>query len=143
MPYRWTQLAINLLDRAGKRGRQGPEHLETGQRGEEAAYFYLQRQGYVIVARNFRAPQRRGEIDLIGWDDGVLAFIEVKTRSAHDMKPAEAAVDKKKRQELTAMARIYLRRLGETPAWRFDVVSVYPTPGETEIELFKNAFPPA
>ncbi|MCU1296428.1 MAG: hypothetical protein JWO91_706 [Acidobacteriaceae bacterium] len=34
--------------------------------GEEDAYFYLRRQGYLMVARNFRSSLRRGEIDLIG-----------------------------------------------------------------------------
>jgi hypothetical protein len=32
----------------------------TGQRGEEDAYFYLRKLGYVMVARNFRSPNRRG-----------------------------------------------------------------------------------
>lgn len=42
-------------------------HLRTGRSGEEDAYFYLRRQGYVMVARNFRTGRHRGEIDLIGW----------------------------------------------------------------------------
>ena len=67
-----------------------PAHQRTGRRGEEAAYFYLRRLGYVMVARNFRSARRRGEIDLIGWDKDVLCFIEVKTRTTHDVKPAEA-----------------------------------------------------
>jgi putative endonuclease len=39
---------------------KGPGHLRTGQRGEEDAYFYLRKLGYVMVARNFRSPNRRG-----------------------------------------------------------------------------------
>jgi len=77
-----------------------PEHLRTGQRGEEAAYFYFRRRGYTMVARNFRSSNRRGEIDLIGWHDDTLCFIEVKTRTTHDVKPAEAAVDREKRHEI-------------------------------------------
>jgi len=94
-----------------------------------------------MVARNYRSPRRRGEIDLIGWDGEVLCFIEVKTRTSHDVKPAEAAVDHEKRRELAGMARAYLRRLPEVP-WRFDVVTVYyePQPASACIELFKNAF---
>ncbi len=42
------------------------------------------------VARNFRLPNRGGEIDLIGWDRDVLCFIEVKTRTTRNVKPAEA-----------------------------------------------------
>jgi putative endonuclease len=116
-------------------------HLQTGKRGEEEAYFYLRRSGYTIVARNFRSPRRRGEIDIIGWDGEVLCFIEVKTRSTRDVKPAEAAVDADKQQELAAVAREFLRRLPAS-SYRFDVVSIYlekavPSP---QITLFKNAF---
>src|SRR5258706_14465191 len=44
-------------------------HHRTGKRGEEAAYFHLRTLGYTMVARNFRSPRCRGEIDLIGWED--------------------------------------------------------------------------
>ncbi len=121
----------------------GPSHQRTGRRGEEEAYFYLRRLGYVMVARNFRSPRRRGEIDLIGWDKEVLCFIEVKTRTTRDVKPAEAAVDRDKRQELAAVAREYLRRLPLSCQWRFDVVSVYYENHSSQplVELFQNAFP--
>jgi putative endonuclease len=117
-----------------------PGHLRTGQRGEEDAYFYLRRQGYVMVARNFRSPARRGEIDLIGWHNNVLCFIEVKTRTTRDVKPAETAVDRDKRRELLAVARDYLRHLPPSCPWRLEVVTVYydhPS-GQPEIELFQN-----
>jgi hypothetical protein len=67
---RLTHATICILDWiAGKTlpAEKGPEHLRTGRRGEEEAYFYLRKLGYVMVARNFRTPNRRGEIDLIGW----------------------------------------------------------------------------
>ena len=79
-----------------------PNHLLTGRRGEEAAYFYLRRLGYMMVARNFRTPRRRGEIDLIGWHKDILCFVEVKTRTTHEVKPAEAAVDRDKRRDSSA-----------------------------------------
>ena len=141
----FTQVMVKILDKLAERCLPPSEssvRQRMGRRGEEDAYFYLRKHGYVMVARNYRSSRRRGEVDLIGWEDDVLCFIEVKTRTSHDVKPAEAAVDRDKQRELSAMAREYMRRLGGTPQWRFDVVSVYyegraayPT-----FELFKNAF---
>ncbi len=135
--------ALDKLSAAmGRRDKQAA-HLVTGQAGEDAAYFHLRKLGYVVIARNWRIPQCKGELDLIAWDSDVLCFIEVKTRTTHDVKPAEAAVDLHKRKELAMMARIFVRRLRrkDTPVYRFDVVSVYFSTGKpAEITLFKNAF---
>jgi len=142
LPY-LTQLAIRILDLlAGAAGTVArvPAHQQTGRRGEEAAYFYLRRRGYIMVARNFRSPHRRGEMDLIGWDGDILCFIEVKTRTTRDVKPAAAAVDRAKKRDLTLMAREYLRFLPEPCAWRLDVISVYYDHSllKPEFELFQN-----
>jgi putative endonuclease len=96
-----------------------------------------------MVARNYRSPRRRGEIDLVGWNGDVLCFIEVKTRTRRDVKPVEAAVNHDKQRELCEVAHEYLRRLPPDLNWRFDVVSVYfENPSEpARMELFKNAFP--
>jgi len=110
----FTRGTIRLLDRVLPKGRRDgdlPAHHRVGRRGEEEAYFYLRKHGYVIVARNYRSARRRGEIDLVGWDRDVLCFVEVKTRTSRDVKPAEAAVDREKRRELGGMARDYLRRV--------------------------------
>jgi putative endonuclease len=149
-----TQTVLHGLDRLARKrsaATESPAHLRTGRRGEEDAYFYLRRRGYVMVARNFRTARHRGEIDLIGWDtrkdkDEVLCFIEVKTRTTRDVKPAQAAVDRKKRHDLRFVIRDYLRSLPrrqfpETPQWRFDVVTVYYEGGAKlpTFELFQNA----
>ena len=141
-----TRIAIRTLDAAARllhRTPASPERAVTGRRGEEEAYFYLRKQSYVMVARNFRSPRQKGEIDLIGWDGDVLCFIEVKTRSSSKVMPAEAAVDHEKQHDLARMAREYLRRVAGQPSFRFDIVSVYVESPEAtpEITLFKNAFP--
>src|SRR5689334_9398270 len=137
----WTVCALDWLAARTLPVVEMPEHQRTGRRGEEEAYFYLRRLGYVMVARNFRSPRRRGEIDLIGWDKDVLCFIEVKTRTSHDIKPAEAAVDRHKKRELSAVAREFLRHFPPDCPCRFDVVSVYyELPGHPTFELFRNAF---
>lgn len=146
-----TRAAIRALDAIFRAGRdeshppEKPQHLLTGQQGEEAVYFYLREQGYVMVARNFRSPRHKGEIDLIGWDGDELCFVEVKTRSRHSLVPAELAVDAPKQAMLRATAKTYLRRLKDKPRVRFDVVSLYyeGVNGRPEITLFKNAFPMA
>jgi putative endonuclease len=119
-----------------------PPHQRIGRRGEEAAYFYLRRRGYIVVACNFRSPRRRGEIDLIAWDKNVLCFIEVKTRTSTLVKPAEAAVDREKQGELAAVAREYLRHMPPSCQWRMDVVSVYfeANLSQPRCELFQNIY---
>ena len=133
------RIAVELKPVVKRRVRPGV----AGQRGEEAAYFYLRQRGYVIVARNYRPLRHRGEIDLIGWDQDELCFIEVKTRSSRAVMPAEAAVDVPKQAMLRATARTYLRKIKEIPPLRFDVVSLYYEREGTspDIILFRNAFP--
>jgi putative endonuclease len=119
-----------------------PAHQHTGVRGEEAAYFFLRKLGYTVVARNYRTARHRGEIDLIAWERDVLCFIEVKTRTSHSVKTAQAAVDRHKRREIAAVARDYLRRIPPSCQWRFDIVSVYFDPLQAsppQIEVFRNA----
>jgi putative endonuclease len=147
---RITELITGALDRIStllgrsRSTKTSPEqaHLRTGRRGEQLAYYFLRRQGYTMVARNWRTRGRRGEIDLIGWDGNVLCFIEVKTRGSHGLAPAEASVDRAKQRELRGMAALYLSHCKLHPPSRFDVVSVYLAAGaEPELELFKDAFP--
>ncbi len=142
----FTRRSLRALDWLAARFNRKPEalpaHQLTGRRGEEDAYFYLRRKGYMMVARNYRTPRRRGEIDLIGWDKGVLCFIEVKTRTSREVKPAEAAVDHAKRRKLGGVAQEFMRHLPLPCSWRFDVVSVYydRDASHADFELFQNAF---
>ncbi len=143
LPVWAIRSGIALVDRLARPflQDQSPEHLRTGARGEEDAYFELRKLGYIMVARNFRSPRCHGEIDLIGWDGEVLCFVEVKTRTSHDVKTAEAAVDRHKRREVAAVIREYLRGMPRLCQWRFDIVSVYydgPS-SRPQVEVFRNA----
>jgi putative endonuclease len=145
LPARLIRTSVRTLDWLARRFlplSNKPSHQQTGQRGEEDAYFHLRKLGYTIVARNFRSPRCRGEIDLIGWDaDNILCFIEVKTRTSHQVKPAEAAVDRHKRREILAVTREYRRQLPPSCQWRFDIVSVYyeKLMSHPHVEVFRNA----
>jgi putative endonuclease len=139
---------VRALDRlAARLGRapDRPPHLVSGARGEDEAYFYLRKLGFTIVARDYRSPRRRGDLDLIAWEKETLCFIEVKTRSRRNFMPAEAAVDDDKRSTLSALAREYLRQYAhaqtKAPIFRFDVISIYLKGNDTaDITLFRNAF---
>ena len=130
---------------AHRLGREGdtPPHLVTGMRGEDAAFFHLRRKGYTVVARRWSPATQPGDIDLIAWKGSLLCFVEVKTRTAHDMTPAEAAVDDHKRNMLRKLARAYVRQLPMVlwPAVRFDILCVYLIPGaEKEFVHYEGAF---
>lgn len=126
-----------------------PAHLLTGIRGERAALFELRRRGYTIVATRWSSPKAPGDIDLVGWHHDAhcdqLCFIEVKTRTARDLTPAASAVDDTKRRTLRRLARLYLATFPEgerrSIRTRFDVVSVYQSGGQPEVEVISSAFP--
>jgi putative endonuclease len=147
------QKRINLLERSlavmksavrrSSHSASQPAHLATGIDGEDAAFFYLSRKGYAVVARRWSSGYQRGDLDLIAWQGPLLCFIEVKTRTAHDIAAAEAAVDTHKRNVLRKLARQYVRQLPAkaSPPVRFDILSVYLIPGEEkEFVHFEGAF---
>ena len=128
--------------RQDNRQDQRQDNRKTGARGETLAYWYLRQAGYTIVARNLRAQGNQGEVDLIGWDGNVLAFIEVKTRTTLAAGEPEAAVTGKKRQRVVRAARQYMRGQGLiSQPYRFDLISIYWDLKEgLRVRLTKDAF---
>ncbi len=117
----------------------------TGVRGETYAYWYLRRNGYVFVARNYM-PRGAKEIDLIGYDGKTLAFVEVRTRTVSDAMTAlpELSVTTDKQRVVVRTARRFLgeRHVGDCPC-RFDVLAIDNWPGmPPEVRLRKDAFSP-
>lgn len=70
------------------------EHNELGKKGEELAVAYLLEDGYTILERNW--TYRKAEIDIIAQKEGILAVIEVKTRSSIDFGLPQDFVKPKK-----------------------------------------------
>ncbi|MGE5530014.1 MAG: YraN family protein [Patescibacteria group bacterium] len=117
------------------------ERLELGNAGESLAEEILAREGYAILAKKYRYA--RGEVDLVGMDHGVLAFVEVKTRTRGSYgRPAEA-VDRYKRSRLIGAARHYLytHRVQDQQC-RFDVLSIFADEAGRLLrhDLIKDAF---
>jgi putative endonuclease len=139
---RFIEILHSMAQRRGS-SADLPAHLITGIEGESAAYFYLRRKGYTVVARRWTSHEIPGDLDLIAWQESQLCFIEVKARSAHDETPAEHAVDAEKRSTLRRLARQYMRQLPREspPPVRFDILSVYLILGQKpEFQHFQSAF---
>ena len=109
--------------------------------GEGLAVPLLEQSGLVIVERNWR--YKRAEIDIIARENGVLVFVEVKTRAYSAFGLPEGMVDQRKRKLLIDAAMAYMRSVGHEWEIRFDIVSVLGEPGKpTEIKHFRDAFFP-
>lgn len=119
--------------------QDGENPTAKGNRGEALAAKEMQRLGYEILARNYRAED--GEIDIIAKKDGYIVFTEVKYRR-NDTKgmPAEA-VDERKQQHIIRTAQAYLAAQGWADcACRFDVAEVLTEGGRTYFRYTEDAF---
>ncbi len=148
--------AVRWAARCGLREEEGfssdakkLEARRTGVRGETYAYWYLRRNGYVFVARNYTLRGIKGELDLVGYDGDTLAFVEVRTRTVREESPAlpalpELSVTREKQRVVIRTAQRFLaeRRAPESP-YRFDVVAIDNKPGQPPtVRLHKDAFSP-
>ncbi len=102
---------------------RGIPRRKLGQLGEDVAAGYLERQGYVILARNWRCPV--GEIDLVAQDGESLVFVEVRARRGERFGTPEESVTPDKQARLLELAQTYLQEasLGDQN-WRIDVVAI-------------------
>ena len=81
-----------------------------GDQGEEVAAQYLEKHGCRILERQFRTMV--GEIDIIAEEDGVLLFVEVKTRRPTCFGAPAQAVGYAKQQRIFRTAFLYLQKRG-------------------------------
>jgi putative endonuclease len=133
----------DVLRHHGRKREMSADHA-LGRRGEDIAHRYLQRAGITIVARNYRMASGAGEVDLIGWENDALVFVEVKSRQTEEYGSPDRAIGHQKESSLLRAAREYARH-AEVP-WekvRFDVVNIVFTTPPT-VTHFRDVFgPPA
>lgn len=89
--------------------------------GEQRAAEYLQRNGFAILARNWRCDS--GEADLVIAARGQTAIVEVKTRRGAGYGHPFEAIDARKAQRLRRIAQEWSRCCAGRPV-RVDAVSV-------------------
>lgn len=116
------------------------ERLDLGKLGEEQAVARLKKEGYRVLARNYR--NTFGEIDIIAEDGKTLCFVEVRTRTKDWHGHPFESISAIKQKKIIRAARGYLAQKDtEDVEARFDVVAVIPdAAGGFTVELIKNAF---
>jgi len=113
---------------------QGEFMADLGEMAEKRAVEFLRKQGYQIIAQNYR--WRGGEIDIIARDGDFLVFVEVKARSSMNYGLPEEAITEQKKQKLIATAQRYIAQHKPELDMRFDVVAI----SGGQARLYKDAF---
>ena len=114
-----------------------------GRYGERVAVRRLIDDGYDIVECNWRCDD--GEIDIIATRDGVISFVEVKTRSSNRFGEPGEAVGLQKQKKIRELAAIWLRERGHIESGpsglSFDVIEVrHADKGPAGVTHLREAF---
>jgi putative endonuclease len=100
------------------------DHNDFGKIAEDLAADYLQKNGYTIIARNFRF--QKAEIDIISEKDNLIIITEVKARSTDAFILPQEAVTKTKIRSIVSAANHYMEEFNRNNEVRFDIISVLP-----------------
>jgi putative endonuclease len=111
-----------------------------GNRGEAGVARFLRKQGYVLLASQWRC--RFGELDLVAKDRrGTICFVEVKLRGAGSIAFPREFVDARKRERIRKTAAAYLSSHDLDVPARFDVAEVYEEQdGTLRVQYLESAF---
>lgn len=115
------------------------ESLSFSEWGERQAESFLQKKGFRILCRNYRAAN--SEIDLIVKKGNETRFVEVKTRQGSDFDNALEAVHWHKQRHILKAAAHYLSQLPDPDIpVSLDVVAVCVEGTNVLIKHIENAF---
>ncbi len=103
---------------------------KTGEIGEHLAVRYLVNKGYSVIERNY--TRKWGEIDIVAKKDGMVHFIEVKSKtgelaesSASGGYRPEDNMHPWKIKRLQRTIQTYLAEHDEIGDWQFDLIVVW------------------
>jgi len=109
-----------------------------GTKGENLAAEYLVANGYEILTRNYRF--KKSEVDIICQKDGLLIFVEVKTRTSRSFGEPESFVSSTQQAAIIKAAEEYMNEVDWSEDIRFDIVAILSKKIEDEIFHLKDAF---
>jgi len=117
--------------------RNLPNQLQIlGRLGENIASSYLEKHGFSIIDRNFKASY--GEIDILAMKDGMLIAIEVKTRRGDTYGLPEESVTPRKLHEVVKTLEYYCLLHPNLPDdIRIDVIGII-LGDEDEVNYFNH-----
>ncbi len=116
-------------------------HNDLGAKGENLAANYLHANGYEVLKRNYRYG--RAEVDIVVRKDGILIFVEVKTRSSSQWGDPEDFVSPKKVELFLDAAFHFMQEMEYEGEIRFDILSIIISKHSgVEIKHLKDAFVP-
>ena len=114
------------------------QHNALGKKGEQLAVEFLMQKGYEIIERNYRFE--KAEVDIIAKFEGVLAVIEVKTRSSEDFGDPQEFVKPKQIKNLVKAVDEYVTVNSLDVEVRFDIIAIVKEKKEFKIEHLEDAF---
>lgn len=114
------------------------EHNDLGKFGEELAVDFLEKNGYEILETNWVFD--KAEIDIIAQKNGILAVVEVKTRSSLDFGLPQEFVKPKKIQLLLKAVNEYITQNDLDVEVRFDIIAIHKVGENFNIEHIEEAF---
>lgn len=109
-----------------------------GANGEKAVASWLAKQGFRILANNYRV--RSGEVDIIALQGNVVAFVEVKTRTNNYFPMSLVVTPTKQRRIIRAAHAFIASKQLLDHIFRFDVALVTWQHSQPIIEYIPNAF---
>lgn len=117
------------------------KHLHTGRHGERLAKEFLAQKGYAILEQNWR--YKRDEVDIIAGKNGLIIFLEVKTRTGIGFGHPEEFVTIAKEKNLERASAAYIEEKNHQGEIRFDIISItFDKQGRHEIYHIEDAFFP-
>jgi putative endonuclease len=113
-------------------------HNELGKQGEKIAAEFLLKNGYQILETNWRF--KKAEVDIIATLNGVLAVVEVKTRTNSYFGNPQDFVNQKKIKLLVNAIDEYVVSKDLDVDVRFDIIAILKNKNNFKIEHLEDAF---
>lgn len=114
------------------------EHNDLGTFGEDMAAQHLISSGYAILERNYRRGKL--EVDIIAYREGLIVFVEVKTRQDSEHGDPEDFVTPQKQRAYIRLADHYVTSKDRDEEVRFDIIAITITSEGVELNHIEDAF---